>query len=265
MLIGRQLHHQRVADADCADRPRNSARVWALPLVVTSTSLAVERCCRPDLRREGAVDVHVERRRVGHLEDMGIDDSRHALQIVRQLGGQRIGLVAVRSRYADVDRRRLAEIQHLIDDIGGLEEELQLGKALRQLAPQPRSQVRCRRVLLASAKSGSRRPWVRRWPNRSARCSCRCRASRYCREWYRSGHCRRSSGWSPRPRRNRPESARSACPPARARAAASGRHRPAGRNPGRARETAAASRRSAARRTAPCAAARDRVQASASR
>ena len=69
---------------------------------------------------------------------MRIDDSGHTLQIVRQLAGKRIGFGTVRTGYPDVDRRRLTEIQHLIDDVGRLEKELQLRKTLRQLAPQLR-------------------------------------------------------------------------------------------------------------------------------
>ena len=62
--------------------------------------------------------------------------------------GQCIGLIAVRPGHADVDRRRLAEVQHLIDDVGRLEEELQLRKALGQLAAQLGDQLCGRRVLL---------------------------------------------------------------------------------------------------------------------
>ena len=48
----------------------------------------------------------------------------HLLQIMRQLSGDRISLIVVRSGNANVDGRGLAEIQHLVDDIRRLEKEL---------------------------------------------------------------------------------------------------------------------------------------------
>ncbi len=65
---------------------------------------------------------------------MGIGDATDGLDVARQLRGDFVGLVIVGPRDADVDRCRLAEIQHLVDDVGWLEEELQLGEALGQFA-----------------------------------------------------------------------------------------------------------------------------------
>ena len=52
------------------------------------------------------------------------------------------GGALVRTGDPDIDGRRLAEVQHLIDDVGRLEEELQLREAPRQLPAQHRDQLR---------------------------------------------------------------------------------------------------------------------------
>ena len=56
---------------------------------------------------------------------MRIHDARHVGDIVSQLARHRIRLVVIRAADADVDRRRLAEIQNLVDDVGRLKEKLQ--------------------------------------------------------------------------------------------------------------------------------------------
>ena len=78
----------------------------------------------PELGGESAVDVDRKAGSIRNLEDMRVDYAGHLLQIMRQLGGDRIGLIVVRSGNANVDGRRLAKIQHLIDDIRRLEKEL---------------------------------------------------------------------------------------------------------------------------------------------
>src|ERR1700719_525379 len=73
---------------------------------------------------------------------MRIDYTGDALQIARKRRRQPVGVILIGSRYPDIDRRRLAEVQYLIDDIGRLEEELQRGETLGKVAPEPRHQ-RC--------------------------------------------------------------------------------------------------------------------------
>jgi len=43
---------------------------------------------------------------------------------------------AIRAGHANVDRRGLAEVQDLVNDVGGLEEKLQLRESFGQFAPQ---------------------------------------------------------------------------------------------------------------------------------
>ena len=107
--------------------------VCALEFVATRTLLAASCWVTPVLGRHGAVHVDGQRRRVRHLKHMRIHDARDLHQRARDLGRQRKGGVLIRPGNSHVDGRRLAEIQHLIDDVGGLEEELQLGEARGQL------------------------------------------------------------------------------------------------------------------------------------
>ena len=79
---------------------------------------------------------------------MRIHNAGNGVQFMRDLLRERIGLVALWPGNPDVDRRRLTEIQHLIDDIGGLEEKLQFRKALGQFAAQIGDMGRRRRMLL---------------------------------------------------------------------------------------------------------------------
>ncbi len=55
---------------------------------------------------------------------------------MRETRRQGVCAGGVGSRDADVDGSRLTEVQHLVDDVGRLEEELQFGKALRQFTAQ---------------------------------------------------------------------------------------------------------------------------------
>ncbi len=65
---------------------------------------------------------------------MRIDNAGYVVQTTRNLLCERVSLVALRPRNPDVNRRRLAEIQDLINNIRRLEEELQFPKALWQFA-----------------------------------------------------------------------------------------------------------------------------------
>ena len=75
---------------------------------------------------------------MGH---MGIDHTTDPLNVMGQLCRQSIGLLIIGAANSDIDGRGLAEIQHLINDIGRLKEELQNGELLRQLAAQGRNQL----------------------------------------------------------------------------------------------------------------------------
>ena len=67
---------------------------------------------------------------------MRIHDSGNARHRARDFRGQSKRGIFIRSRYPDIDGRRLTEIEDLIDDIGRLEEELQFGKPRRKLPAQ---------------------------------------------------------------------------------------------------------------------------------
>ena len=65
---------------------------------------------------------------------MGVDHPADGLNIMGELGGKGIGFPVIGTGNADIDGGRLAEVQNLVDDVGGLEKELQQGEAPRQIA-----------------------------------------------------------------------------------------------------------------------------------
>ena len=67
---------------------------------------------------------------------MGIDNAGDRSDVVQNLCGGGVVEVAVGAGDTDVDRSGLAEVEYLVDDVGGLEEEGHLGKPLRQFAAQ---------------------------------------------------------------------------------------------------------------------------------
>ena len=67
---------------------------------------------------------------------------------MRQLGSHLVGLLVIRTGNPDIDRGWLTEIEHLVDNIGGLKEKLHPGETLGQLAAEPGHQGRCRCMFL---------------------------------------------------------------------------------------------------------------------
>ena len=90
----------------------------------------------PQLAGKVAVDIDGHGRRIRHLENVSVDDARNGAEIARNLERQRVGFLILGAGDADVDGGRLPEVQHLIDDIGRLEEERQLREAPRQFLPE---------------------------------------------------------------------------------------------------------------------------------
>ena len=66
------------------------------------------------------------------MEHMRIHHPRDLPQGAGDLRGEFEGRAGILSGNPYVDGRRLSEIQHLIDDVGGLEEELHFGEFSRQ-------------------------------------------------------------------------------------------------------------------------------------
>ena len=79
--IGRQLDDQGIADAVPRIDPEVGRRLGA---AVGGDQHVVgrERLVEAELRRQGAIDIDGERRRIRNLEDMGVDDAGHALQVL---------------------------------------------------------------------------------------------------------------------------------------------------------------------------------------
>ena len=65
----------------------------------------------------------------------------HPRQGARDLCSLPEGGILIRARDSHIDRRRLPKVQHLIDDVGRLEKELQFGKSGRQLLAQRRVMI----------------------------------------------------------------------------------------------------------------------------
>ena len=68
--------------------------------------------------------------------NVAVDYAGDSAQILGEPGSQGVGLLRIRTDHTHVDRSRLPEVQHLIDDVGGLKEELAIRKPLGQFAPQ---------------------------------------------------------------------------------------------------------------------------------
>ncbi len=95
--------------------------------------LATSRCVNPDLPGLVAIHVQIDRRRIHFLADMNVDGSdagylRGGRQILREL---KIGVLIGTAGNLHVNRGRNAEIQNLVRNVGGLEEEDFVRKALR--------------------------------------------------------------------------------------------------------------------------------------
>ena len=94
--------------------------------------LATSRCEMFSLRRAQPVDVHLQRRVVQHLHQVRVGDARDLGACARSNCRPR---PVARSKFdvldLHVDRRRQAEIQHLADDVGGLEIEDAAGELVR--------------------------------------------------------------------------------------------------------------------------------------
>ena len=106
-----------------------------------------------DLLRDLAVGVNHDPRRVEDLLHVHVDRARHPGQLARDLVGHRVVPVVLLDRAADldVDRRRQSEVEDLADDVGGLGEEFEIGKAPRQLIAQ-RLQIDGRRTVLRAQR-----------------------------------------------------------------------------------------------------------------
>src|SRR5207248_488304 len=80
-----------------------------------------------------AVDIDLQRRKIENLRDVSVDDARNALQHAKQLLPGSVAALQIGVLDLDVDRRREAKIQHLTDDVSGLEIEDQTREIVGEL------------------------------------------------------------------------------------------------------------------------------------
>ena len=229
--IGRHLHHQGVAHAvariDPEIRRRLRARIGRDQHVVRRLLLG-----HADLRGQRAVHIHGQCRRIRNLKHMRVDDARHLRQIARDLRREREGCVLIRPGDPHIDGRGLAEIQHLIDDIGGLKEELQLGEMRRQRPAQLGDELRRRLMLFLQRNQYLAIHRAHGGRIAQGDIDAAVRQADVVEHDVDLIAADRVGGSPPRPRQNIAASSPGACPAARARADASGRHPPAERNRG---------------------------------
>ena len=164
--VRRRLHDQRIADA----RSCGSARSWAIAAGCCSArsedSSASVCWPRPNSSARARSTSMASAGASGTWKTCESTIPGHAVEILRELGRDGVGRFVVVTRNADIDRGRLAEVEHLVDDIGRLEEEIELRKPLRQFASEIAQRAQRSACGSPSARSEFRRPSVRRSPNR---------------------------------------------------------------------------------------------------
>src|SRR6185295_15722497 len=89
-----------------------------------------------DLLQPRAVHLQVDRRAVHALVHVRVDRAGDLLDLLGQLGGERVVGGQVRAAELHVDRRRQAEVEDLRDDVGRLHEELDAGEPPGELRAQ---------------------------------------------------------------------------------------------------------------------------------
>ena len=112
----------------CAGRPRSSAPSGRWSWWSTSTLLAASRWVMPTCVASVRSTSTVSAGASGTWNTCASTTPGTLRDQPREALRQRVGAECCRTGDADVDRRGLAEVQHLVDDVGGLEEELQSRK-----------------------------------------------------------------------------------------------------------------------------------------
>ena len=139
-LIGGLLHDQGIAHAAVRVHPEVrvdlGARIGGHQHVARGGRLV-----EAERLGHGPVHVHRQRRGTRNLKHVRVHHPGHMSQLPGQARRHGIGLVRMGAGDADIDRCRLAKIQHLIDDVGRLEKELQRGKRPGQYLPQARHMI----------------------------------------------------------------------------------------------------------------------------
>ena len=121
-LVDRDLHGNDVVHAvlriEEVGRANERARGQRCQQVIGDIALRHAKPC-------GALSIHVDlqRRVVHHLRNVAVHHAGNFTQRGQELLSGRVGAREIRIRDLDIDRRRKTEVEHLADDIGGLEVE----------------------------------------------------------------------------------------------------------------------------------------------